>query len=72
MPSVSSTAPAFFRADVLRLNALLRTSGAILPPDPQDGYVGLNPTILPEVQATYARLQSYGYANGWISPAAGD
>lgn len=69
MPStVSPTAPAFFRADLQRLNELLQRSGAVLPPDPSDGFVGLNPMILPEVQATYANLCSYGWAQGWLVP----
>jgi hypothetical protein len=67
-PTVAAHAPAFFRADLQRLNSLLQTAGAVLPPDPTDGFQGLDPTILPAVQDTYARLQSYGWAQGWLVP----
>ena len=68
MSTVAPTAPEFFRADLQRLNDVLSAAGAVLPPDPTDGFQGLDPTILPQVQATYARLQSHGWAQGWLVP----
>lgn len=68
MPNLSDTAPRFFRKDLERLNTVLEQAGAVLPQDPSDGFQGLDPTILPEVQDTYQNLTSYGWANGWLLP----
>jgi hypothetical protein len=68
MPTLSPSAPKFFRSDLQAYEAVLRTAGAVLHPDPTDGFQGLDPTILPQVQTTYANLCSYGWANGWLVP----
>ena len=66
MPSLSPTAPRFFRKDLERLNYLLNQNGAVQTA--QDGAVFLQPGVLPDVQETYANLTSYGWAQGWLVP----
>lgn len=62
MPSLSPTAPRFFRQAFERLDTLLQPAVRTAP----DGFLYLQPDVLPEAQRLYAELTSYGYANGWI------
>lgn len=67
MPTLSPTAPTHFVTDLNRLNQAFERAGAILPARP-DGFVGLDPFVLPALQDVYCNLLSYGWANGWLIP----
>jgi hypothetical protein len=67
MATLTPAAPPYFAADLARINQTLLDAGAVLRPE-DDGFVGLNPTILPALQVTYRNLVTCGWANGWLIP----
>lgn len=63
-----STAPDYFIKDLERFSTALHAAGAVLPPSPEDGFRGIDPTAVPSALLdAYCALTALGYANGWLS-----
>ena len=63
--ALQRAAPAHFVADLDQWNAFFAACGAITRNE--DGWQGIDTTKAPaDAVATYGRLLSVGYANGWL------